>query len=74
MAKLFYALLTIINVTLFCGAAYFLGSRGFAPAPGWVAVEVVTVVLAALAVLMTVLGIFIAGVTALTLWSAIRPG
>jgi hypothetical protein len=61
MAKLFYVLLTLINLTLFCGAAYFISSRGFAPASGWGAVEVVTVVLAALAVLITVLGIFIAG-------------
>jgi hypothetical protein len=61
MAKFFYVLLTFINLTLSCGAIYFIGSRGFVPATGWSAVEVVTVVLAALAVLITVLGIFVAG-------------
>jgi hypothetical protein len=69
MAKLFYVLVTLLNLTLFCGAIYFIGSRGFAPAAGWSAVEVVTVVLAALAVLMTVLGIFIA---VLAVWGYAR--
>jgi hypothetical protein len=69
MAKHFYALLTFINVTFFAGCVYFVASRGFVPGAGWSGVEVVTIVLAALAVLMTVLGIFIA---VLAVWGYAR--
>ncbi len=69
MVKLFYVLLTFINIAIFGGGAYFVVSRGFVPGAGWTAVELVTIVLAALAVLITVLGIFIA---VLAIWGYTR--
>ena len=69
MAKLLYALLTLVNIAIFGGCAYFVITRGFVAGAGWTSVELVTIVLAALAVLITVLGIFIA---VLAIWGYTR--
>jgi hypothetical protein len=53
-------LLSVLNLALFAAGFYFVASRGFTPGPGWTPVELVTAVLAALAILITVLGIFLA--------------
>jgi hypothetical protein len=58
MAKLFYALLTLVNIAIFGECAYFVITRGLVTGAGWTPVELVTIVLAALAVLLTVLGIY----------------
>jgi hypothetical protein len=53
-------LLSVLNLALFAAGFYFVASRGFTPGPGWTPVELVTAVLAALAILITILGIFLA--------------
>jgi hypothetical protein len=63
--KLLNSLLFLANLALFGLAAYFIFSRGYVPGAGWTPVELVTTVLTALAVLIGVLGIFIA---ALAVW------
>lgn len=69
MKKILNALLITLNVVLFGLAFYFVASRGVAPSAGWSSVELVTVVLTALAVLLTTLGIFIA---VLAVWGYTR--
>lgn len=56
-------LMLAFNVVLFLGCAYFVSSRGVgtvAKGEPWQPVELVTVILAALGVLITVLGAFVA--------------
>jgi hypothetical protein len=69
MAKLLHGLFLCINIAIFGGCIYFVASRGVVAGAGWTPVELVTIVLAALAVLITVLGIFIA---VLAIWGYTR--
>jgi hypothetical protein len=58
--KVVTGLFLALNIGLFIALAYVMLSRGYAPGGGFNSTELVTIVLAALAVLLTTLGIFIA--------------
>lgn len=58
--KVVIGLFLALNIALFLVLAFFVGSRGYAPGGGFTSTELVTIVLTALAVLLTALGIFIA--------------
>jgi uncharacterized membrane protein len=61
LSKWLNRFLFLANITILSGAMYFIFTRGWvAGAGGWTPVELVTTVLAAVALLITVLGIFIA--------------
>lgn len=69
MLRLLNVLLFFLNVAMLSAAVYFVGTRGYIQGGGWTAPELITVVLAALALLITVLGIFIA---VLAVWGYAR--
>lgn len=58
--RVWHGLLLAVQLVLVLGLTYFFVSRGYQPGAGWTAVELVTIILAALALLITALGIFLA--------------
>lgn len=62
MSTLLLVLLSVINLVLLLACTYFIATRGVSAAAGvgWTPVELVTTVLSALSILITVLGIFLA--------------
>lgn len=59
MSKFLNILLSAINLALFAGGAYFVVTRGVVQGQGWSPVELVTVMLAALGVMVAVLTLFV---------------
>ncbi|WP_214470046.1 hypothetical protein [Mesorhizobium sp. dw_380] len=60
MRRLIFGLMFTINIALFVCLLYLFIGRGYYVVSGFTSVEVVTIVLAALGVMLTALGIFIA--------------
>jgi hypothetical protein len=60
MTKFLNILLSAINLVLFGAGAYYFLTRGIAQNQGWSPVELVTIMLAALGVMVTVLTLFVA--------------
>lgn len=60
MSKLLNILLSATNLALFGVGAYFVLTRGIGQSQGWSAVELVTIMLAALGVMVAVLTLFVA--------------